>query len=321
MAERVERSKNEKVDSVNIVLGVDNGYAETKNSVGVVFPSTIRPALGFKMLGPNEHEVIIDGEKLIVGDKNGEQDLDDRKYTSKVSKFCLLTSIALATQATDITVDLVVGVPAGEYDDDTEKELQDIIFAYGDPVKITIDETEKTITINSVLVLPQGVGPVYLHEDKYGQARLLVIDIGGKTTDTVLVDHKSLVKTDSIALGVAHLKSELTSLICKTRKISSISETKINEAIKTHMIDINGIKVDVREEVTQKINEFTAEIKKLVQTNYRDYKTLDYIILMGGGATIFESYLSKVFGNLEMESNSQLTNAKAYEQVGRELAS
>ncbi|QEK11716.1 ParM/StbA family protein [Crassaminicella thermophila] len=292
-----------------MLIGVDQGYTYTKNSKGVIFPSRVR--VGETIDINNVIEVQIEGKSYIVGEKESNFTVDTNKVDDEKTKVCILTSIAKSTEREITDVKLITGLPPGQYKQQKEK-LKDMLLDSG-LTKIIINNQKKYLRIIKADVFVQGAGPIFLNPNQYRNAKVLVIDIGGLTIDCCYFENMKLEKYRTYEKGMLKLYSQMISEVNSKLELNLDvidGERVLNEGIK-----IYGKYQNLRflePAINSHVEGFMTDIKL-------DFpiKTVDYIILIGGGSKGLNERLQKYMPNAELFHDSQFTNATCYEQIGR----
>ncbi|WP_069649627.1 ParM/StbA family protein [Caloranaerobacter ferrireducens] len=290
-----------------MIIGVDNGYTYTKNSKGVIFPSKVRTGESIDI--NNVLEVEIEGKRYIVGEKESNYTVDINKVDDEKTKVCILTSIALSMDNDYEEVKVITGLPPGHYSKQ-KIQLRKMLLNSG-ATKIIINGKKKHLKIVDADVFVQGAGPVFLQPNKYRYAKVLVIDIGGLTVDVCYFENMKLVKYRTYEKGMLKLYSQMISEINTYLELSldiSDGERILNEGIK-----IYGKQQDLRflnPIIDGYIESFMTDIKLDFSI-----KTMDYILLIGGGSQGLYHRLN--IPNAEILPDGQFTNAVCYEQIGR----
>lgn len=290
-----------------MIIGIDHGYAYTKTSKGVIFPSRIREYDGMDI---GENKIVeIDGKTYIVGEK-GQYTTDTNKINSEENKVCTFTALALSTISSIEDFQVVAGLPVSLYSKQ-KNEFREKLLSYGLKT-IKINGVEKHIHIQDAIIFPQGAGPVFL-DSKYKDANVLVIDWGGLTVDVCYFEKLNLTQYSTYQKGMLTLYGTLAQKIYNKFELP-ILPIDVEEKLK-HGLKVYGEKQDLSF-LDNDIDKFTNEIITYIQTEYL-VRDADYILLVGGGSMFLYDRIKKYFKNGELVDNAQFANAVAFEQIGR----
>lgn len=135
---------------------------------------------------------------------------------------------------------------------------------------------DKIVKINDVLVIPEGYASYFTLEDQMKTSSVLLIDIGGRTSNVVAMDNGKPQVLNTYKIGVLNFYAKLK---------------KLNEDKEYNLEDIERLikKGDIK--VTQKqlaafTNDIINEIK--IDVNLTHY---DNVVWTGGGSTVIESII------------------------------
>ena len=132
------------------------------------------------------HFVEYDGKSYIIGKSANSNDLKETTKAALIHRIAAYTAIALLTDNGD-QVQVVIGCPISEYMF-KEKMIayRDFMFPGVGRIDIRVDGVNKQFTVKKVQVLPEGMGIVFLHPEKYGHDIFGMIDIGGLNCNCVM---------------------------------------------------------------------------------------------------------------------------------------
>ena len=157
-------------------------------------------------------------------------------------------------------------------------------------------------------------------EDKEGKVKIIndrskdkiaIVDIGGKTTDIVVVENFS-VKLDQAAtmdIGMLSARSSLAERILLEFDVT-VSDKALIQSMRTGHIKIYGKKVDVRHLVQESLSELVHNIKTKVKQVIGKGVDLDCVIMTGGGSQVLSDAVLGWYPKQIIASNPQFSNAK-----------
>ncbi|MGG7142499.1 ParM/StbA family protein [Clostridium nigeriense] len=286
-----------------MILGIDVGNYSLKSNSG----------LNVKALVSKEENILgsgivleMDSSKFIIGEGNFETELNK---SSKDNFLPLLyTGIALSSEEDFNSV--VCGLPVNQYKDN-HKSLEELINK--NKIKnIRINGRKRTLVIDNFKVYPEGIGAYYnlnLSED------VILIDIGGRTTDIAYIADKKHQKSSTVAVGTLNIYKSIADTI-NSKYSLDLSLKDIDR-----VIDRGTLKVDA-----ETVN--LSFITNILKTNFMKIKEdLDFkfpartekIVLVGGGAKLFIKAFMNRYSNCTIADDPIYSNAKGFKKVGEKL--
>ncbi len=154
----------------------------------------------------------------------------------------------------------------------------------------------------NVVLRKDGVG----YADKtVSDGRALVLDIGGYTTDGLVIDPKGSVDystASSAVIGILDAVRDFeknfrteNAAICKS--VRQIEEKQIHESIRTGVMDLRGLgKVQCGDLASEVRNALTAKVMTFY-ARFGGASTVDTVILTGGGSALLEHELRSRLGH------------------------
>ena len=285
------------------ILGIDVGNAFTKNSSGLIFPSKItlaEPLMKTKSL-------VMDKKTYFIGE--GELDTTYRKIDKENYLQFLFSSMALSSECVNNFI--VLGLPLSQYKED-KTELVNKILCNRDKV-VLVDGIEKHLVIQDVEVFPEGI--VTLEDD----FEVILIDIGGRTTDTALVINEGgkrrIINPLSLPEGTINVLSTFVERI--NSKYSLDLKLSDGERILRNGLLLDGkvVNIDFAKSV---VEELAESIITRLQVTY-SLRT-NYISLTGGGARMtYSSFKDRLGDAVSIQKNNMFANAFAYKELGMSI--
>lgn len=296
------------------ILGLDNGYNFTKTSKGIVFCSAIRKGQEFIN---DSHQIEINGEHYIVGEKIGSYIADSDKLKTpqsrEIVKVCSQTAIGLSYPHDEfIELDLVVGCPIA-YFSQQKDEMKKLMQELSGEIYIKEIGKKQTITIHEVLVYPQGIGVVFKHSSELAKETSLVIDIGGGTWDVAQFDGLKLTQKATYQEGMLILYEKIAQYLNATH-YTEYEACEIFSQIDKGYFTVFGEKKsmdEVKPIIEQHINDIMTKIKRSFAVT-----SMANVFLIGGGADSMAGYIKQHIPNVIVEKNNQFTNAECFEYMG-----
>ncbi|MFQ6881003.1 ATPase [Clostridium sp.] len=291
-----------------MIIGIDLGNYGVSTSEGDYFLAKYSEVPNFG----EKNKVIYNGDPLYLGD--GEFSTDWNK-SKKETTLPLLFS-ALAREGSDTYYDVVLGLPAQQY-----KNNKESFKTYIEDNKIrniSWKGIEKEIIITNVLVAPEGAAAYYcLSEErkaKIGSKQLIIVDIGGRTTDIILFQNNSIVTVKTIAVGMLNVYTD----IIDTINTEFTADFKLEEA---EDIVRNGLFYDGESKDTSFI---TPILKKHFNSIFKDLQfnfniNKGYVLLTGGGSLTFQKAFENRLNNVLISPNPLFDNAIGFKKLGESI--
>ncbi len=301
-------------------LGIDFGAINCKSSTGIVIPSKTKKV---ESLIGNEEYIEINNKKYVFG--LGEYEVDkDVKF--KQTHFLPLLFATICKSTTDINNNIMLGLPLHHYKQ-YKKDLKEFIQNNNDK-EVTIklkgkDPVKRRIIIDNIDVFPEGLAILYsLNQDelnKFNNRDMLIVDIGGSTTDVALLEgtglDREIVKTHSVSYGMHNIYNEIKNYIQDNTEDKNISLEKCERILeKTFIHSVNGIDTNL-DFIDDLLVDGTVQILKDIKLKFgKDFKSANMLVC-GGGAKHLYSFL-KIAQDNAIKVESITANAEGYKKVG-----
>ena len=183
------------------------------------------------------------------------------------------------------------------------QDIKNDLFAHIQTLEFEYNKIPYKIYINDIKAVGEGISSYYTLSEKQRSEDLLIVDIGGRTTNVVTFEKGKLTHKFTIPLGTIHLFSRIG-----TRFNNDEGSNKVVEEIE-RLID-NGYIKNTEIEEKQFLNDIMNYIEgKVDRRTYKNYYT-------GGGSLrlkrLIEEYLSP--SGIVM-NNPLFTNVKGNEII------
>lgn len=286
-----------------MILGIDVGNYSLKTSEGINIK-----ALVSKEANILEESITLemDGESYIIGEGRFETELNK----SNKANFLPLLYAGIGLSTKDNFNSVVCGLPINQYK--RNRATIEEMIENNKVKKVKINGKERTIVIENFKVYPEGLGAYYnlgINED------VIIIDIGGRTTDIAYISNNKPAATGTVAVGTLNILADIQDIINSNYSLD-LTLNDIDKMLTRNSFIIDG----------EAIN--TEFIKNILRSNFSKIKEkldLDFpartekIILVGGGATLFYKAFKNRYTNCEMIKENILSNAKGFKKVGEML--
>lgn len=292
-----------------MIVGVDLGNYAVKTSEGVHFLSKVIESNGFY----DEKEVIIDGEKLILGEGEFETDFNKSKKENTIP---LLFGALAMSDKREQYFQVVLGLPIQQY----KSNKADIVkFIENNRVKeVVIAGKKRDIFITDIQVAPEGASAYYnlssVNKAAIGRKQLVVVDIGGRTTDVCLFKDKQIKNYKTIPVGMLNVYNDIVNVV--NELYTKNFELEYGEEVLDEGLFIDGEYKDTGF-IKPILKKHFDSIFKELQLNFDISK--GYVLLTGGGASIFKKAFANRLKNLIVSGDNVFDNVKGFKKVGEKL--
>jgi plasmid segregation protein ParM len=284
--------------------GIDVGNYSVKE-----FPGT-----NIKSLVTTEENML--GSKLSLEYENktyyiGEGNFETELNKSKKDNFLplLLTSIAL-NNSKDVFQQIVCGLPINQYKANKEA-LEELILS--DRVReVKLNKEPKKIIITDFAIYPEGIGAYYSLDTTDD---VIIVDIGGRTTDIAYIVDKKLKLSSTIVGGTLNIYKDIADKLNALYSLDldiPMAERILNKGY----FEIDGLRTDLS---------FVTEILKKSFIKINDDLIMKFpartekIVLVGGGYKLFEKAFKKRYVNSYVADNPIYANAIGFGKVANRL--
>lgn len=176
--------------------------------------------------------------------------------------------------------------------------------------------------ILSQMVFAQGLAACIDHvTDKDGNYRadfdrsapIAVVDIGGRTTDSVVllggekVDH-SVSGTGNV--GISDVYDRITAELRTQFNVSRIRLVTIENAVRTGTIRFRGVEHNIEGIVKAAVSEVGPQIVREVQRRIGDAAEMTEVLLVGGGAPLLEAVMRDHYPHCVVPKDPEYANAR-----------
>lgn len=292
-----------------MIIGVDLGNYSVKTSKGINFLSKVNESNGLF----DEKVVVFDNKKLLIGE--GEFETDFNKSMKKNTLPLLYTALALSDDEEEC-FDVVLGLPIQQY-----KANKDEVIKYindNNNKLIEVNGVAREIYINDVQVVPEGASAYYnlSYENKQliGNKQLVIVDIGGRTTDVCLFKDKKIKNYKTIPDGMLNIYNDIVTVVNELYSQNFVLED--GEEVLKEGLFLDGEEKDLMF-VKQILKKHFDTIFKELQLNFNVAK--GYVLLTGGGAGVFKTAFKNRLKNLIVSEDNVFDNVKGFKKVGDSL--
>jgi len=320
----------------NKLLGVDDGFdciklseSESKQSVfqsRAALSGEKRIHIGNGFGSDTIHEYVTDDAVYQIGDIDNALPTRYDDYPVSSHNRALVVSALERAGYAGQKVEICTGLPLRTFysgggepnkimiQNKRENLLKnDVRHSNGEPIlEIVAHEViaECVATYLDYVVSDTDDGSVKMNTDRL-KDKIAIVDIGGRTTDIVVVENWS-VKLDQAAtmdIGMLTARQALSEKILIEHDVT-VSDKVLISAMKTGYIKLYGKQVDVRGLVMDSLRDLLQNIKAKVKQVIGKGVDIDCVIMTGGGAQSLSEALAGWYPRQIIAANPQFSNAR-----------
>ena len=264
-------------------LGIDIGNYNVNTSENIMFKACIS---NHKEFGSYCDKLVYEGKAHYIGE--GKLEIDYRKFDK--SNYLPLLLAAICKSCTHEEVEIGVGLPLTQYKEN-RNELTNMLNSK--EFKVEFNGVSRRVKIVKATVFPEGIASYVSSNEKlkgFVQGRdVVVVDIGGGTTDISLIRGRKALKSTSINKGTIDIYNAIKIALEEKYFDINISIDNIQMYIDRGFW-YKGEKQDIKKK-KKRSNDIFKEIYNELKLNYPI--NTEAVVLAGGGSDL----LLKVFKN------------------------
>ncbi|WP_143318435.1 ParM/StbA family protein [Clostridium sp. HBUAS56017] len=287
-----------------MILGIDLGTHGVKTSEEVSFLSKVSEYEQFN----EDNKIIYNGKEIYVGE--GEFSTDWNKSRKENTLPLLYTAIHRSTK--DNINSVVLGLPIQQF-----KRNKEILISLIRENRFA-NVNGRSLVIENVDVAPEAASAYYNlnieNRFKIKNKQLIIVDIGGRTTDICVFQGEKIIDVKTIATGMLNIYQEIINYI--NNKFTE--EFRLEEApdiIKDGLF-LNGRLQDISF-IQGILKNYFNSIYKEIQLKFN--VTKGYLFLTGGGSLTFRKAFNNRLENVLMSNDPIFDNAKGNKKRGEML--
>jgi len=326
-AASVDRQRRQPID-----LGIDDGYACTKLALPdghlLVIPSTARAGRSNVSWMPRAKQLIFeyetDGNVYSVGDIDAAPTRYDEYAFSGLNRVVVQHALQCA-DLEGVDVRAVSGLPVSAFYHRSGVRRADGIQRKRDSLKLHVRPASGAVSADIVEhdVIPEALAAWYDHviQENNGAAALdpdqvarsiAVIDIGGRTTDTVVVLDQGIVHASSrsVELGLLDVQRSLGDRLEERFDLKRLEHRQLRRVMDTRSIRVFGRDYDVTAEIEAAKRELVERLRAEIHRQLGRGADLDCVLFVGGGALALRELISDWFPNQKTAHKPAFANAR-----------
>jgi len=315
-----------------VPVGLDDGYAYTKVALPggrlVAVPSRARIGrAGVTELSGAERR-IFEYETArtcyAVGDVDGEPTYFDGYPSSGLNRVIVAHALIDAGLAGQ-TVQVVSGLPVASFYFADGGRRTSAIEAKRASLEIEVRPVDGRLpaSLGFHEVIPEALAAWYDYviTEKDGEPELdpaivaapvAIVDIGGRTTDYVVVADQAIrhESSGSIRCGMLDVRRMVAETIAARFDLEQLTERTIDHAMTGGAVRLFGRDEDVSEIVTDARREIVARLNTETERRLGRGAELERIVFVGGGALALAGEIRDWFSNLQIAPHPAFANAR-----------
>ena len=327
----------EYVDTIQV--GLDDGYAFTKlvlpNGRLLAVPSRARIGqAGVTWIEADKQrifEYLTEGTIYSVGSVDGDSTRFAGYPISGLHR-CIVQHTLQQAKLAGRVVHVVSGLPVSEFYFSDGQPRSGAVRQKRDTLQIAVepvssgsmfDRRRSPVNVAFHEVIPEALAAWYdqVIEVNAGEASLntkqvempiAVVDIGGRTTDYVVVENQGILHRSSGSLnrGMLDVHSQVSQAIQKQFNLELVPEQRVAEAVQHGMVRLHGREHDVSGIVTEARLELVTQLHAETRRQLGLGAELDTIIFVGGGSAALADDIADWFPNQQIAEYPAFANAR-----------
>jgi plasmid segregation protein ParM len=285
--------------------GIDVGNYSLKE-----FPNT-----NIKSLITYEENIL--GSKICLEYENKKYYIGEGSFETELNKSnkenflpLLLTCLAMNSNKNDVLQQVICGLPINQFKVNGEG-LEDMVMS-NRVREIKLNGEPRKIILTDFKIYPEAVGAYYSLDTSDD---VIIVDIGGRTTDIAYIVEKKLKLSSTVAAGTINIYKDIADKLNATYSLDldiAFAEKILNKGY----FELDGSRVDLN---------FVTDILKRNFSKINDDLVMKFpirsekIIIVGGGYKLFEKAFKKRYPNCYVADNPIFANAIGFKRVGEML--
>lgn len=293
---------------------IDLGTTRIKDHLGNCYASGISE----KIYDMANYVMTIDNKKytMELWNENANYDINSNKALNRNVKLNFLYALhKITSDEMGIYRDVVVGLPAKQYDNEESVAMYKKLLSFEDPILVDVNGLRRELYVDNVGIVPEDFPAYYTEEvnhKRFNGERVLMIGIGGFNSNQYLIENDEIIKSDSNEMGCLRLFSDIQSIVNSKYN----SDIKLEEVYKvlTKGLPYKGEYIDIRPFVKEVIMDYCKKFYNNLKLKF-SVDTIPYVIAVGGGSIVLSQYLCEYIPHIELINNAQNVSAKGMQNM------
>ncbi|MCD2347240.1 ParM/StbA family protein [Clostridium guangxiense] len=311
-------------------IAIDSGKSSTKGIIKigekiekVIFRTKIQEIddLGVDIT-KNTYIIEFKGKSYLIGDMVSETSCDFQITKTTIQhKLSIYNTICQFIDKTNAlmhglpNINLAINAPLNVYKNNILKEnYKKFIQNNGETVSIKINGTAYAFKINSLLILPEATGPLYIRTDDFRTKKATIVDIGSLNVNFCTFNRlvPELDTMNVANLGINVLRSKIAETLTSIYGVL-ITDADVEEVFKNNGdLYMCGIKkVESKEIIEKLINKHVTEIFNYARSRGLTFNNTK-LVFIGGGSLLLKQYILKQYPLAIIEQDSQFSNCLSF---------
>lgn len=310
------------------LIAIDSGKSFTKGVMRtdsiqrVKFQTKVEAVTDFgtDITTPGSFSVQFENKNYLVGNMLDESKMDfnlsKKNYSHRISIYIAIAQLLQKSKKNIVLsrISLAVNLPISLYKNEKQKtEFADFIRKNGETINIIVNNKPFLFRIESILLLPEGIGPIYSDINYYRKKRVLIFDIGSLNVN--IQEYNQLIPAygsmSTADLGVNILRSRLAGVL-STRFGISISEEDVEAIYLDKCLIINGEKMEESIAIIeQHMRNHVKQILNFARSRKLSFANTE-VIFVGGGALLLKDYIEEQISGATISNDPQMSNTLSF---------
>jgi plasmid segregation protein ParM len=330
-----ERSQSLSIESQTtsaVKVGIDDGFAYTKLALadGRLLAIPSRAQIGRSKVSwisqaqARIFEYQTDGTVYSVGDIDAAATRFEGYACSGINR--AIVQHALQEAGLEAAyVDAVSGLPVSAFYRNSGAKRQSAINDKQQNLLIPVQPLIEVLPVEIVChqVIPEALAAWYDYVivEQNGEATLdqgrvsapiAVVDIGGRTTDTVVVRDQGILhqSSGSFEFGLLDVKQALADALQERFDLENVADRVLAHAVQNRVVRLFGRDYNVTAEVSAAKQELVERIYAETRRQLGRGMELDTVLFVGGGAVALADHISDWFPNQRIAEQPAFANAR-----------
>lgn len=318
--------------SNRIDVGIDDGYAVTKLALPdgrlMAIPSAARAGRSNVSWMPSAERLIFEYETNGTIYSVGEVDAAATRFDGYATSGLNRAIVQHALQCADLEgreIRAVSGLPVSAFYHRSGARRAAAIEEKRESLKQPVLPKNGALAADIVDhdVIPEALAAWYDHviQESGGSAALdphavqrpiAVIDIGGRTTDTVVVRDQGIVhgSSRSVPLGLLDVQRALGDRLEERFDLPRLDHRALRRIVESGSIRLYGRNYDVAAEIRAARTDLVLQLHADVKRQLGRGADLDRVLLVGGGALALREFIADWFPNQRTAAQPAFANAR-----------
>lgn len=326
------KARPQATDSSPVPIGIDDGYAVTKLALAdgrlLAIPSAARAGRSNVSWMPRAEQLIFEYETKGTVFSVGDVDASPTRFEGYSSSALNRVIVQHALQCADLEgreLAAVSGLPVNHFYHRSGKRRATAISEKQANLVTPVTPLSAASAAEIIAhdVVPEALAAWYDHVITVNDGRasldqericrpLAVVDIGGRTTDTVVVANQGIEHSSSasVTLGCLDVQRSLANSLEERFELGSLGHRQLRGVLETGRIRLYGRDYDVSAEIDAARAEFSARLHTEIKRQLGRGAELERIVMVGGGALALRKLIADWFPNQVTAPQPAFANAR-----------